>query len=67
MDWEKHAQIEVKTQNKAQIKFLIFDKALTEVCLKYLNYSNVLLAENIVKLSKYFGINDYAIKLKEDK
>ena len=35
--------------------------------IKYSNYSYIYLVENIIKLLKYTKINNYAIKLKEDK
>ena len=34
---------------------------------KYSSYSNIFLAENVVEFPKYTGMNDYAIKLVEDK
>ena len=34
---------------------------------EYFNYSNVFLAENTTEIPKYTRINDYIIKLKEDK
>ena len=46
---------------------LLFNKAFTKVLAKYFNYCNVFLIKNIAKLSKYIKINNYIIKLKEDK
>ena len=54
-------------KKQAQIGALLFDKALTEVSAKYSNYSNVFSAENAVELIENTRINEYIIKLKEDK
>ena len=34
---------------------------------EYFDYSNIFLAENTIKLSENTGINEYTIKLEEDK
>ena len=54
-------------RKKTLIKALLFNKALIKVIIKYLNYSNIFSAKNILKLLKYTKINDYIIKLEEDK
>lgn len=61
----KKAQI--NAQGKAQVRALIFDKALTIVPVEYSNYSDVFLAKNIVEQPKYTIINDHAIKLEKNK
>ena len=73
MHLEKQAQIETKAhidtqgQNGAQIRTLLFDKALTEVSAEYSNYSNIFLAENTIKLLENTGINEHTIKVEEGK
>ena len=56
-----------KVQSKVQVKALLFDKALIIILAKYSNYNNVFLIKNAAKLLEYTGINDYVIKLEEDK
>ena len=53
--FKKQAQI------KAQVKALLFDKALTKVPAKYFDYSNVFSAENVAKLQENTRINKYTI------
>ena len=65
MDPIKKAQI--KVQNGAQVRDLIFNKAPTEIPAEYSNYSNIFLVKNVAELLKYTKINDYAIELEEDK
>ena len=60
---KKRAQI----QDKAQVKALLFNKALIEVLAEYSNYSNIFLTENIAELSENTGMNEHAIGLQEDK
>ena len=73
MHSEMQAQIKAKTyidtqgKNKAQIRALLFDKAPTEVLTKYSDYSNIFSVENVAKLPENTGINEHAIKPKEDK
>ena len=55
------------SKKQAQVKTLLFDKALIEVLAEYSNYSNIFLAKNPVKLLENTGINKHAIKLEEDK
>ena len=61
----RKAQIEA--QSGAQIRALLFDKALIKVPAKYSDYSNVFTAENAAELSENTRINEYAIKLEKDK
>ena len=56
-----------QAQIKAQVRALIFNKTLTEVLADYSNYSNVFLAEYAAELSENIRINEYTIKLQEDK
>ena len=54
-------------EKQAQVRVLLFDKALTEVLAEYSDYSNVFLIENAIKLPENIRINKYVIKLEEDK
>ena len=71
--FKKQVQIEdqIKTQIKAksgaQIRALLFNKAVTEILLEYSNYSSVFSTKNAAELSKNIGINKYAIELEENK
>ena len=64
---QKQKKIPVHSKKQAQIRALLFDKALTEVPAEYSNYSNVFLIKYIAELSKNTRINKYAIKLEKDK
>lgn len=61
----RKAQIKVQTQ--AQVEVLLLDEALIAVLIKYSNYSNIFLAENIAKLLKYTRINNHIIELVKGK
>ena len=52
---------------EAQIRILLFDKALIEVPAEYSEYSNIFLAKNAVKLPEQIKMNDHIIKLEKDK
>ena len=52
---------------KTQVKALIFVEALTKISVEYFNYNNVFLAENVAELLQNTRINEYAIKLEQDK
>ena len=69
MDPDKKSQIEAQSrvQNRAQVRALIFNKTLIEISAKYFDYSNVFSAENVAKLPKNTGINEYAIELEKVK
>ena len=54
-------------EKQAQIKVLLFNKAFISIIAKYLNYNNVFLVKNIVKLLKYIRMNDYVIKSEKSK
>ena len=56
-----------QVQIKAQIRALLFNKALIEVSAEYSNYSNVFSAEYAAELSENTRMNEHAIKLKERK
>ena len=58
---------EKQVQIKAQVKALLFNKALIEVPVEYSNYSNIFLAEYATELPVNIGINEHTIKLKKDK
>ena len=64
---EAEAYIDVQGQSGAQVGALIFNKAPTEVSVKYSNYSNVFSAENAAELPENTGMNEHAIKLEEGK
>ena len=49
---KKQAQIKKKAQSKAQVKALLFNKALTKIPAEYSNYSNIFSMKNIVELLK---------------
>ena len=57
----------VYLKKKAQIKVLLFDKALIKIIIEYFNYNNVFLIENAIKFLEHIKINNHIIKLKEDK
>ena len=61
----KKAQI--KAQSKAQVGALLFNEAFTEIPAEYSDYSNVFLAENVVKLLENTEMNEHAIELEKDK
>ena len=63
-EWEKML---VYSKKQAQVKALLFDKALTEVLVEHFDYSDVFSAEYIAELPKNIRLNEYAIKLEEDK
>lgn len=54
-------------KKKTQITALLFDKIFIKVLIKFSDYNNVYLTENIAKFLKYIKKNDYVIKLEEDK
>ena len=57
----------IKVQIKVQVKILLFDRTLISVPIKYSNYIKVFSTENAVELPEYIRINDYTIKLEENK
>ena len=63
--FKKQAQIEISS--KSQVRTLLFDKAVIKILAEYSNYSNIFSIENIAKLLKNTGINEYTIKLKKNK
>ena len=60
---EKQAQIKVE----AQVRALLFDKALIIVLAEYSDYKNVFLIENIAEFSKFIKMHNYTIKLEKNK
>ena len=56
-----------KAQIKAQVKTFIFNETLTIILIKYSDYSNIFLTENIAKLPEYTRINDHIIKQEKGK
>ena len=57
----------VNSKNESQIEGLLFDETSTKILVKYFNYSNNFLVDNIAKLSELAEMNDYTIKLEDDK
>ena len=64
---QKREKMPVHSKKQAEIGAQLFDKALTAVPTKYFNYSNVFLVENAVKFPENIVMNEYIIKLEEDK
>ena len=56
-----------QAQIKTQVGALLFNKVSIKVLAKYSNYSNIFLTKYIAELPKNTRINEYAIKLEEDK
>ena len=56
-----------QAQIKAQVRVLLFNRALTKVLAKYYDYSNIFSVEYAAKLLERTGINEHAIKLEKDK
>ena len=65
MHFKRQAQI--KTQSRAKVGALLFDKALNKVLVEYFNYNNIFSVENLVKLLENIKINKYAFELEKDK
>ena len=63
MHLKKQTQIEIKIQVKA----LLFNKTLIIVLIKYSDYSNIFLTENLAEFLEHIKINNYVINLKKDK
>lgn len=58
-----NSDTKVHPSKRAQIAHSNVNEAPTKVFSKYINFAIVFLLKLIVKLSKYIGINKYAIKL----
>ena len=54
-------------KKEAQVRVLLFDKALTEIPAEYFNYSSIFLAENAMELLENTRMNEHAIEREEDK
>ena len=63
----KREEMPVHTEKQAQVRALLFDKALNEILAEYSDYSDVFSAENTAELLKNTGMNEHAIKLEEGK
>ena len=57
----------VHSEKQAQVRALLFEKALTKILAKYSDYSDIFLVENAVELSEKTEINKHAIKFEENK
>lgn len=55
------------SKRQAQVGILIFNEGLIIVPAEYFDYSNVFSAENAAKPPEHIGINNYVIKLEENK
>ena len=60
-------QAQIKAQSGAQVGALEFDKAFIEVPAEYSDYNNIFLAKNAAELPENTKINEYFIKLEENK
>ena len=57
----------VHFEKQVQVRALLFNKTFIRVFVKYSDYNNTFLAENIAELLENTRINKYVIKLKENK
>ena len=57
----------VHSKKQAQVRALLFNKALTEILMEYINYNNVFSTEYAAEFPENNGMNEYAIKLEEGK
>ena len=64
---QKQKKMPMHSKKQAQVRVLLFDKALIKVPVEYSDYNNVFLAKNIVELLEDIGINEHAIKLEKSK
>ena len=64
---QSRVQSRAQTQDKAQVRALLFDEASTKIPAEYSDYSNVFLAKNAVELPKNIKMNKHAIELEEGK
>ena len=64
--WERE-EMPMHFEKQAQVGFLLFDKAPTEVLAEYFNYNNVFSAKNTAEFPENTRINEHAIKLKKGK
>ena len=62
--WKK---MSVHFKRQAHIEALLFDEAFIEVLAEYSDYSNVFWMKNITELLENIRMNEYAIKLEENK
>ena len=60
-------EMPVHFEKQAQVRALLFDKALTEIPAEYSDYSNIFSAKNVAELPENTGINEHVIELEEDK
>ena len=64
--WKQEKML-VHSKKQAHVRALLFDEAFTEVLAEYSDYSNIFSAKNAAELLKNIGINEYVIKLEENK
>ena len=57
----------IYSKKQAQVKAVLFNKALTKILIEYSNYNKVFLVKNVAKFPKNTRINEHTIKLKESK
>ena len=60
-------EMPVHLEKQAQIGVLIFNKAPTEILVKYSDYNNIFSAENAAELPENAKMNEHAIKLEKSK
>ena len=63
----KQEKMPVHSEMQAQVGALLSDKTPTKILVKYSNYNNIFLMENVAKLLENIGMNEHAIKLEEGK
>ena len=57
----------VHFKKQAQVRTLLFDKAVIKISIEYSDYIDVFSAENLAKLLENTEINEHAIKLEKGK
>ena len=55
------------SKKQSQVGVLLFDKAFSEILVKYSDYNNVFSAKNAAKFQENTKMYKYAIKLEKDK
>lgn len=64
---EAQTRPKIEAQTQAQDGAILFDETPIFIPIKYSDYSNIFLAENVAELPKHTGMNDYIIKVEKDK
>ena len=58
---------QIKAQNRAHVRVILFHEAPTEVPVEYSNYNNIFSVKNTADLPENTEMNEHAIKLEESK